>query len=133
MGEPALPGGAVRLRKETFARLARGALDAVLAGVSLNRRPRRRLTVSCPASATSAFTPTCPAGYACCTRAACAWSRSATGPPTSPAGCRTRRASTANSSTLLSVGDADARKPAPAAYAHAARVLVTIRNLRPQR
>ncbi|MGH3168970.1 MAG: helix-turn-helix domain-containing protein [Trebonia sp.] len=73
--------------KEPFARLARGALETVLAGATLSR-PVPEAADHIPAGFSDLSVHPDVAGCACCARAACAWSPSEPGQPPVPAEVR---------------------------------------------
>jgi len=85
--------------KEAFARLARGALDAVLAGASLNRPAPEAADYILAGFSDLSVHPDVPDGVRLLREGGLRLGPLATDPPMSPAGCWPRRASAANSST----------------------------------
>lgn len=107
--------------KEPFARLARGALDAVLAGVSLNRPPAEAADYILAGFSDLSVHPDVPDGVRLLREGGLRLVTLSNGSADVAGKLLTAAGVRSEFEHLLSVEDAPAWKPAPAAYAYAAR------------
>jgi 2-haloacid dehalogenase len=108
--------------KETFARLARGALEAVLAGASLNRPAAEAADHILSGFSDLSVHPDVPDGVRLLREGGLRLVTLSNGSADIAGRLLDEAGIRGEFEHLLSVEDADAWKPAPAAYAHAARV-----------
>jgi 2-haloacid dehalogenase len=109
-------------RKEPFARLARGALEAVLAGVSLNRPATAAADHILAGFSSLSVHPDVPGGIRLLREAGLRLITLSNGSADVASQLLTRAGIRDSFEQLLSVEDAPAWKPAAAAYAYAARM-----------
>jgi len=108
--------------KETFTRLARGALEAVLAGASLNRPAAEAADHVLSGFSDLSVHPDVPAGVRLLREGGLRLVTLSNGSADVAARLLAKAGIRGEFEYLLSVEDADAWKPAPAAYGYAARV-----------
>jgi 2-haloacid dehalogenase len=108
--------------RETFTRLARGALEAVLAGASLNRPAAEAADHVLAGFSDLSIHPDVPDGVRLLREGGLRLVTLSNGSAEVAGRLLAKAGIRGEFEQLLSVEDADAWKPAPAAYAHAARV-----------